>query len=1010
MKAGAASGTAHAMPHAQQPQAPSARSHGNAHGNDSSSGGGAFAGRAVVVRGRAFTELETPTYQSASALDMKHADAGRSSNPEAPYKQPLATRRAVTAAGVSPSSPVQTKVVEIKRLVSPSRRQDNGPGPMAQLTPPSAPATAPAAPLVAYQPPNGAASDALVQAPSQTAQAAAGYQQLAAAKAAWQQEAARLSMRVQELQHENEQLLKQHLTSQRRLSASAGPSTRTGADSVPKPRPSRMLKSQSCVEGFGFVGLSVAEAAAASHRSRSRRSGKKDARKLGAGYWNNEKNGNGNVKSSFSCNNLADMEQRALKTSEIVPQARPLTLKKSHSTSTRNMTATRDALALLNSFNRKSDSFNRSSSTGLDESPDFLAHQQKAAVAKGFRAGSSLGAAAPLQTTEKDDLDTEDPPVRITSPRSYLEAGLLSQGGSFNLGRSMRSSSAPKRLSSCDVRLWVGTWNMGAADPFVDSGGLMDEQKSAAMLEEFVPRGYQLYVLGIQEGVSENVYHAVLAYLQRNEEGMSYARLTLKNSDFMVLNKGHPADATIDAVRGRGDGAFMGTKFTGLAVFYAESIRDKVKLVRAGVHKFNLTSGSKGGVAVALMVNQTTMVFVNCHLDARNDGYRREQIRNLNANLGRIMGHYSFDLTEQFHHVVWMGDMNYRIVNINAQVVLELLEKKRNTELHDKFDGLLNDRNNSGIFDGFVEPTKFPNFYPTYKKFPKRGYVDESSSSWPTLTYRVLYKEPFYKGGKVKKRVPGWCDRILIHSLVVSDSKLVPEKVLSPFSDTPAWIDNYQSVNHGVGMDVSDHSPVFATFVLSCSQPTNANMVNLKPHDLARRSSRSYSAAVPMQIEDQYRRSVGGSYFDQPRVVQRINNLLNRPVSTVLTIHNMQLSSNGTIIVPKRCRIVAPLVGEDVKQCDVIGERSAGNSGNVSLSLNALMQHSRPIQHLHMLMWVKNDNICGHCCVSLKRIARLEETGEAKFRVPLSNNSMRLYNDGNPVTLMFSVRSKTFAK
>lgn len=749
---------------------------------------------------------------------------------------------------------------------------------------------------------------------------------------------------------------------------------------------------------------------------------------LRAGYWNPDSN----IKSSFSCNNLSEMEPREFVAESLrQPLVRKPLLEKSHSTNTRSMAiANRDAAALMNSFSNMSESTQRVNGTSV-QGDDFGAlHKQQLAMNRSFRVphvltrqGSAPAAVSTklqraqsslsdLEEVEEFDYETGNPmaSLQVTSPQSYVEAGLRT-GGSFRPDTKPHSSRA-QRPSTKDVKMWVGTWNMGAADPFADGGGIIDEQRSAAMLQSFIPHGYQLYILGVQEGVSENVYHAVEAYLNRNEKGARYYRMALKNGDCQVPNKNYPAETIMDAVHGRGDGAFMGTKFTGIAVFYCTDVQEKVKLVRVGAHKFNITSGSKGGVAVALLVNQTTVVFVNCHLDARNDAYRREQIRNLNANLGRIMGHYSFDLTEQFHHVLWMGDMNYRIVFIDPPLVLHMLEEGRNLELHEKFDGLLNDRRNGGVFEGFTEPHKFADFYPTYKKFPKRGFVNEALPSWPALVYRVLYKEPFYKGGKVKKRVPGWCDRILIHSMVVSDSKLTPEQVLNPFDSTKReWIDNYRSVNHGDGMDVSDHSPVFATFVLSFPQRRNRLDSNkYSPHGIKHRTSRSLSTSGNDPGSDQYRKSVSGSYFDQARVVHHFNTVLNRPVSTVLRVFNMQLFWNENSIVPKRTRVVAPLVGEDItKQCDVIGERLQGSNG-INLSLNAVITHSRPLEQLHMLVWVRNDAIIGHCTLPLKRIARQEEGGEVKFRLPLYHNSMRLYHENHPLLVVFSVRSKTFAK
>ncbi|UIZ21290.1 hypothetical protein KXD40_000498 [Peronospora effusa] len=830
----------------------------------------------------------------------------------------------------------------------------------------------------------------------------------------WADTAARLSRRVQELELENFRLKNgqeksptsfalEEMRAERLTRSEMG----NAFSDVKQQRRGRLNKSQSCANGFEVTGLTVAEAAAASRRTRTRRlasaaNATEAAVKLRSGYWN----GTNNAKSSFSCNNLSDLEQPEFML-EKSRTSYPLAVPASTNANGGNATAAAvSATVSAHEASCKSESFQGSSSE--TEEDVVSVRKQQFSLQKSRDTPTVMAQQNTLSADLRLDKSLNETENRITSPRSYFEAGLRT--GSFSLGSQASTALKPgKRTNAGDVRMWVGTWNMGAADPFEDGKGIIDEQRSATMLQNFLPHGYQLYVLGVQEGVSENVYHAVEAYLNRNGQGTRYYRMELKNGNFMVNHKNQPPDVIIDAVHGRGDGAFVGTKFTGMAVFYCVNIEDKIKLIRAGAHKFKLTSGSKGGVAVALMINHTTIVFVNCHLDARNDTYRREQIRNLNASLGRIMGHYSFDLTEQFHHVVWMGDLNYRIVFLDPQMVLHMLEEGRNLELHDKFDGLLNDRRNGGVFEGFTEPHKFPDFYPTYKKFPKRGYVNEKLPLWPSLVWRVLYKEPFYKGGKVKKRVPGWCDRILIHSLLVGDSKLIPEKVQDPTSleGSPRYIDNYRSVNHGDGMDVSDHSPVYGTFVLGFPHHGRDVFTSESSRKLQQRSSRSLST-ICNTAGDKYSNSVSGSYFDQARVVRQMK-AQKRLVSTVLRVFNMELSWNDNVVVPKKTRIVAPLVGEDTKQCDVIGERCQGSNG-LNLSLNAVIQHTRPLEQLHMLVWVRNESINGHCTLSLKRIACQEEGGEVRFRVPLYNDSMRVHLDGHPLLVVFSVRSKTFAK
>ncbi|CAK4656002.1 hypothetical protein LEN26_009860 [Aphanomyces euteiches] len=604
------------------------------------------------------------------------------------------------------------------------------------------------------------------------------------------------------------------------------------------------------------------------------------------------------------------------------------------------------------------------------------------------------------------------PPPQQPHVAAVLEPRIPLQHSTSN-GKDEYSSSGVRQDG--DISIWVGTWNLGAADPFSDSRGLMDDSDTARMVRHLVPLGYDLYVLGVQEGVNENVYFAIQAYLNRNPQLLRYHRKELRNDKVVFPNKQAPVDAVFDAVRGRGDGAFMGTKFTGMAVFCGEHVSADVQVLRAGVHKFNIASGSKGGVAVALKLKQTTVCFLNCHLDARNDTYRREQIRLLNTNLGKVMGNPHFDLTEQFHHIVWMGDLNYRIVKMDATEVLDLLRENRIQELHERGDGLLNDRS-QGIFEGFVEPTKFLNFYPTYKKFPLRGLINMDDSRWPEQVYRVLYKEPFYKGkyissmegegltavvgGQVKKRVPGWCDRILIHSTPIRTSNLVPEKVLCPFIEG-RWVDNYQSINDGVGMDVSDHSPVTCTLLLKFSRPNLAarNEVggsfyrNVAPQVTATDAmGASYTDLRPSV------RFQGPSYAGGPH----------GPITTILTLFNMIITWNNIAHVPKKCRVVAPLLGEDDlnKQTEAMGERSLSVTNLFALSLNVKLHHERSLQDLHMMIWVRHETVVGHCMISLRRVAELQTDGieEARYKSKLYYNGAPVMLDNDHVKVIFSVK------
>ena len=64
----------------------------------------------------------------------------------------------------------------------------------------------------------------------------------------------------------------------------------------------------------------------------------------------------------------------------------------------------------------------------------------------------------------------------------------------------------PKRMFG-EMKLWTGTWNMGAVDPFQALGDLAAKQDEVArLLAPFVPKGLDVYVLAVQEGVCDKIY------------------------------------------------------------------------------------------------------------------------------------------------------------------------------------------------------------------------------------------------------------------------------------------------------------------------------------------------------------------------------------------------------------------------------------------------------------------------------------------------------------------------
>lgn len=179
-----------------------------------------------------------------------------------------------------------------------------------------------------------------------------------------------------------------------------------------------------------------------------------------------------------------------------------------------------------------------------------------------------------------------------------------------------------------------------------------------------------------------------------------------------------------------------------LMVFVKEKHRPHVSEVDAETVATGIMGlmGNKGGVAIRIQIHNTTICFVNSHLAAHT-----EEIDRRNQDYRDILNKLAFDGPHGSPSIVdhdivfWLGDLNYRIDDMDSDQVRRLADKGHYDILQAN-DQLVKQKREKKCFKGFHEGEI--NFKPTYK-------YDPGTDNWDTSE---------------KGRAPAWCDRILWRS------------------------------------------------------------------------------------------------------------------------------------------------------------------------------------------------------------------------------------------------------
>jgi endonuclease/exonuclease/phosphatase family metal-dependent hydrolase len=278
-------------------------------------------------------------------------------------------------------------------------------------------------------------------------------------------------------------------------------------------------------------------------------------------------------------------------------------------------------------------------------------------------------------------------------------------------------------------------------------------------------------------------------------------------------------------------------KSTTMRVYIKSELVDDVIVYAVVPFDFGKKEGSKGANGICMRVFDTTVALVNCHLTASIGKAgalqkRQKQYASVVDVLGNKLGNEYFQLNGQFHHIVWMGDLNYRLAGLEADTCVTMLQSGQLQPLHDKHDELALELGRGSIYMGYTEAEKdWANFYPSYKKNPDRPAEDASDPDFVGKTYMVDYKQQLYKGGKRKTRMPSWTDRILVRSQSDCAGKI--------------QAGDYRAITSQ--FLTSDHSPVQAILTLKAKKIPEMPpcMYKMRLHNVRIHNANGSAASAP---------------------------------------------------------------------------------------------------------------------------------------------------------------------
>ncbi|CAL0326826.1 unnamed protein product [Lupinus luteus] len=397
---------------------------------------------------------------------------------------------------------------------------------------------------------------------------------------------------------------------------------------------------------------------------------------------------------------------------------------------------------------------------------------------------------------------------RSSANKLVREGLLMDSANGIRGSKLMNEETHVPVTDALDLRIFVGTWNVGGKSPN-DSLNLRDWLKS--------PSQPHIYVIGFQEIVPLNAGNVIGP--EDSGPGSKWVGLISEALNNNNNNKRMAYDERgywVVVERKQMVGIFLCVWLRADLYTYVSNIN--VSCVGRGIMGY---LRNKGSISISMRLSNTTFCFVCTHLaSGEKDG---DEIRR-NLDVSKILkktkfprpfkSHYHPQTILEHDNVIWLGDLNYRLV-AGHKDTHELL-KMNNYQALLEMDQLRIEQRAGRVFKGWSEGGIY--FAPTYKYLANSdNYVAQTSKS------------------KEKKRTPAWCDRILWKGEGLKQ----------------IWYVRGES-------KFSDHRPVYSLFSLqldlTSKYPANAaTTVNTRscPSKTSTNSAFSSTRASKVQAEEQ---------------------------------------------------------------------------------------------------------------------------------------------------------------